>query len=621
MRRRQAELLSLALAITLALGWTAYVIHWHVAGRASVFDRLEAVTLDLRALMAPGKTPPPEVIIVAIDDETVRQMGAFPLPRDKLATLIDAIARRQPKALAIDLLFVDRSTPVQDQALAKALSQLPAVIAAAGLFDGSEPQRPTTGEIIGLVPRPRSMMWPVAPLASAAEVGLVNIVTDVGGMPRHVPMIYRGPDGVVPSFVLLAAALATGVAPRLDGESLALGDRSIPLDLGQNLALRFYGPQGTIPTISATKFIGPSPPDVSGRTVIIGTTATGSGDTFPTPFSPVVPGAEVLATAIGNLLAGDALLRNRETRWLDAAVAAILAVTAVVLIAMRRPVAGLGLCVLLAIAWVLASLAAYAHGYWLSTTLPLVAMLPVAAAYGAVRLWQERRTVHYLAGVEKRLMPFQPRPIAARLTTDPAFLVEPIAQDAAVLFVDLAGYTGLSEAWGPARTRELLKSFHGLVDEVVDSHDGFVVTFMGDGAMILFGFPEHHDDDAARALRALEDLRHKLEAWAAPTATDDRERPHARITAHFGPVIISRLGGQSHQQVTATGDTVNVASRLQEIAKSLKVSTVVTDDIVRAAGSRDLLDRFPPAIEVPIRGRNQPIAIRPGVPAAAPSHP
>ncbi|CAH1658439.1 Adenylate cyclase [Hyphomicrobiales bacterium] len=610
MRRRQIAQLSFALAIVLALGWTAYVVHWHVAGRASVFDRIEAVTLDLRALMAPGKAPPPEVIVVAIDDETVRQMGAYPLPRERLASLIDAIAHRNPKALAIDLLFVESSTPAQDQALASALGQLPAVIAAAGLFDGRESKQPVAGDVTALVPRPRSMMWPVAPLATAAEVGLVNVVTDVGGMPRHVPLIYRGPDGVVPSFVLLAAALATGVTPRLDGDSLELGEQSIALDLGQHLALRFYGPRGTIPTISAMKFMSPSPPDVSGRTVIIGTTATGSGDTFPTPFSPVVPGVEILATAIGNLLAGDGLLRSRETRWFDAAMAAVLALATVILIGMRRPVAGLGLCALLAAAWVALSLAAFAHGYWLSTTLPLVAMLPVAMAYGALRLWQERRTVRYLAGVEERLMPFQPRPIAARLTEDPAFLAEPVSQDAAVIFVDLAGYTGLSEALGAARTREILKSFHMLVDEVVDSHGGFVATFMGDGAMILFGFPERRADDAARALRALEDLGEKLDAWALPTTNDARERPHARLTAHFGPVIVSRLGGQSHQQVTATGDTVNVASRLQEVAKSLGVTTVVTDDIVRAANRTTPLDSFQTVIEVPIRGRNQPIAVR-----------
>ncbi|MBS7698663.1 MULTISPECIES: adenylate/guanylate cyclase domain-containing protein [unclassified Chelatococcus] len=619
MRRRHVAQLSFALAIGLAISWAAYVVHWHVAGRASVFDRIEAVTLDLRALMTPGKAPPPEVIVVAIDDEAVRQMGAYPLPREKLASLIDAIARRNPKAVAVDLLFVDSSTPAQDKALAEALARVPAVIAAAALFDAAEAKRPFTGSVTAPVPRPRSIMWPVAPLANAAEVGLVNVATDVGGMPRHLPMIYRGRDGVIPSFVLLAAALATSTTPRLEGESLNLGAHSIALDLGQHLTLRFYGPRGTIPTISATKFMSSSPPDVAGRTVVVGTTATGSGDTFPTPFSPVVPGVEVLATAIGNLLAGDGLLRSQAIRWFDAAMSVMLAVAAVILMGTRRPVAGLGLCVLLAAAWIALTLAAFAHGYWLSTTLPLVAMLPVAMAYGALRLWQERRTVRYLVGVEERLMPFQPRPIAARLTQDPAFLAEPIAQDAAVIFVDLAGYTGLSEALGAERTREVLKSFHMLVDEVVDSHGGFVATFMGDGAMILFGFPERHDDDAARALRALDDLREKLGTWVMPTASEARGKPLARLTAHFGPVIVSRLGGHSHQQVTATGDTVNVASRLQEVAKSLNVTTVVTDDIVRAASRSGTIDNFPEVIEVPIRGRNQPVTVR--TTAKAPAHP
>lgn len=618
-RRRLARLL-LAVALGVALAWTAFVAHWHIEGRASALDRIEAVTLDLRTLLAPSKAPPADVIIVAIDDETVRQAGGYPLPRDAMALLVDAIARRKPKAVALDLLFIDPSVPAQDMALASALAAAPSVIAAAGLFADGETPRYTTGPASGLIPRPMRLLWPIAPLASASEVGLVNIATDYGGMPRHVPMLFRGPEGLIPSFILLTAALATAEGPRFTGDSVTLGTRTVPLDLGQHLALRFYGPRGTIPSISAVQLTGPTPPDLSGRTIIVGTTATGSGDTFPTPFSPVVPGVEVLATAVGNLMAGDGLLRNRQTRWFDAGAAAVLAICAVLFIAMQRTAVGFALCAALALAWVMVTFVAFTRGYWLSTTLPLAAMLPVAIAYGGVRLWQERRTVRYLAGVEERLTPFQPRPIAARLTEDPGFLAEPVAQNAAVIFVDLAGYTGLSEAWGAARTRDLLKSFHTLVDETVDAHGGFVATFMGDGAMILFGFPDRHEDDAARALRALDDLDQRLKDWAVPVAGEEGPRPHARLTAHYGPVIVSRLGGHNHQQVTATGDTVNVASRLQEVAKGKGVTIVITEDMVRAAGGEAPLDRFPIVDEVPIRGRHQPMAIRVGASAASPAH-
>ncbi len=76
------------------------------------------------------------------------------------------------------------------------------------------------------------------------------------------------------------------------------------------------------------------------------------------------------------------------------------------------------------------------------------------------------------------------------LARNPGFLAEPVRQDAAVLFIDLSGFTGLSETLGPNATRELLNGFYKLVDEEVAVCGGTITSFMGDGAMILFGLPE-----------------------------------------------------------------------------------------------------------------------------------
>jgi adenylate cyclase len=605
-----------AVAVLLALAWTAFVAHWHVAGRASALDRLEAVTLDLRAIFTPRRPPPADLVIVAVDDETVRQAGRYPLPRGVMASLVTNIAAQKPKALALDILFVEAGPAEEDAALARALADAPAVIAAAGVFNEVEALR--TDGAIGRVPRPRQLVWPTAPIAAAADVGLVNVATDYGGMARHVPLLFRGADGPIPSFVLFAAALATGTEPVFTGAGVRLGSRAIPLDLGQHLALRYYGPRGTIPTVSAARFLAASAapgtaPDLAGKAVVVGATAIGSGDSFPTPFSAVVPGVEVLATAVGNLIAGDALLRTGASRWIDAGAAVVLALAAIGFITMRRTAMGLLMVGALAIAWVGFTFVAYALGWWVSMAVPLAAMLPVAGTYGAARLWLERRKVRHLTDVEGRLLPLQPRPIAGRLSEDPDFLGEPVAQDAAIVFVDLAGFTGLSETLGPERTRELLKRFQELVDAVVNAHGGFVVTFMGDGAMSLFGFPEP-EGGAVRALQALQVLEARLrEDWTAELGPD-APHPRARLSAHYGPVIVSRLGGESHQQVTATGDTVNVTSRLLEVAKAEGASVVVSDDILRVAGEELWGEHFSAAMEVPIRGRAQPVSVRVAVP-------
>ena len=105
-----------------------------------------------------------------------------------------------------------------------------------------------------------------------------------------------------------------------------LGDRAVPTDLGQRLPISYYGPHGTIETVSAATVLGGglSREQVEDRIVVIGATVIGSGDVFPTPFDPVLPGVEVISTAISHLVAGDGLVRDSPVRLADAAMAVVL---------------------------------------------------------------------------------------------------------------------------------------------------------------------------------------------------------------------------------------------------------------------------------------------------------
>lgn len=608
-----------AAALLLALGWSLLLGLWHLEGRRSFLDPLEALTLDLRFLTA-GPQPSPEgLVILAIDDATVQAAGRYPLPRALLARLLEAVAAQDPAVVALDLLFVE-SQPEADAALRLALESAPTVIGAAALFAppgaGEIPRQVERSGPLARLPRPQGLLLPTEALREAAEVGLVNISADAGGTPRHLPLLFNrgGGEGLLPAFVLLAAALAADSQPRFAEGGLELGGRRIALDLGYHLALRFYGPRGSIATVSALELLrGGLPPDaLRGRAVVIGATAIASGDTFATPFSPVVPGVEILATGIGNLIGGEALIRTQQTRWIDALAGGLFALLAVLLIDLRRSLLGLLSVAALAVGWTIFVFALFLQGYWFSLTLPLMTLLPVAALYGAARHWLDRRRVQQLSRVEQGLRPFHPPGLAARLAAEPAFLAAPRRQQAAVLFIDLSGFTGASEALGEARTRELLKSFHSLVDEAVSAEGGFVVSFMGDGAMALFGFPEQRPDDAARALRAALALRARAAAWARHEGRGPAGPLDARLGVHFGPVVISRLGGASHQHITATGDTVNVASRLLEIAKQRRAPLAIGDSLYTAAIAEApaLASGFTQPFAAPLRGRERPVIIR-----------
>jgi adenylate cyclase len=129
--------------------------------------------------------------------------------------------------------------------------------------------------------------------------------------------------------------------------------------------------------------------------------------------------------------------------------------------------------------------------------------------------------------------------------------------------------------------------------------------------MIIFGLPAAKPDDASRALRTIIIVHQSIKAWLATLPPAAKDRLSVRIGGHFGPVILSRLGALAHQHITATGDTVNVANRLLEIARQQTASMIVTEDLWNAASAAD---RAPIAagepVDVDVRGRTHGLRIR-----------
>lgn len=132
--------------------------------------------------------------------------------------------------------------------------------------------------------------------------------------------------------------------------------------------------------------------------------------------------------------------------------------------------------------------------------------------------------------------------------------------------------------------RDLLNGFYYLVDEEVTASGGAITSFMGDGAMILFGLPQPKRTDAANAARCCIRLADRMRGWLAAMPPATASRIGFKIGAHFGTIVASRLGGGGRQQITATGDTVNIASRLMEVAARNRAEIAISNDLLHSAG-------------------------------------
>jgi adenylate cyclase len=601
-------------ALVLSALWAIALGYGHWRDELPFLDRAEGALTALR-MIARGERPAPDLVtIVAIDDDTVARTGSYPLQRADLAGIIDGIARLEPRIIALDVLLLDRGNDGGDAALAQAFDKRPTLIAAAAVFPETK-QSIAADETdpLARLPRANRFLLPLKTFTDHAAVGVANLIKDKSGTPRGVPMLFRTDDRIELSFSLRAAALATGTEPTIETNSVTLAGRRIPTDVGHVLPLAFYGRHGTVRTVSAARILDGeiAREALKDRIVVIGTTVTGGGDVFSTPFDPVMPGAEIVATTIAHLVTGDGIRLDRFTRAVDAIVAVALTLLLVALLAWRRSSLGLLAIVAVFLVWVVANFTAFSHGIWLSAALPLAAAVPPILLFGALQLWLNRREAQYLAENSELLLQFQAPALRKWLTENPKFLLEPVRQDAAIVFIDLSGFTSLSETLGMDVAREMLKDFHALIDQEVAARGGLITSFLGDGAMILFGLPASTSDDAHNAVLCCVNLCHRTERWIETLPPPVASRTGFKVGAHFGPIVASRLGG-SYQQITATGDSVNVASRLMEVAATEGALLALSDDLLRQVGQQCALLTIGVLTgpkEMRIRGRSQTLSV------------
>ena len=130
------------------------------------------------------------------------------------------------------------------------------------------------------------------------------------------------------------------------------------------------------------------------------------------------------------------------------------------------------------------------------------------------------------------------------------------------MFSDLVGSTALSARMDPEDLREVISAYQKCVAETVRRFDGFVAKYIGDGVLIYFGYPEAHEDDAERALRA------GLELVAAVSGLKAHEPLQTRVGIATGLVVVGDLiGSGASQEQAIVGETSNLAARLQGIAE------------------------------------------------------
>lgn len=192
---------------------------------------------------------------------------------------------------------------------------------------------------------------------------------------------------------------------------------------------------------------------------------------------------------------------------------------------------------------------------------------------------------------------FLPANVVEAAFEAPTELIEkPMAFDVTIMMTDLRGFTHYAEKLEPAAVFDFLNQLQGLLSQIVERHDGWVSSFMGDGMMAVFGAPKVLDNHADKAVQAAQAILAEVK-HCCPLPMG--------IGLHSGSIVAGCLGTDGHLEFSVIGDTVNVASRLESLTKEVDYSLLIS----RATEQRLKSLSLQPLGAMPIRGRDEHIEV------------
>ncbi len=243
-------------------------------------------------------------------------------------------------------------------------------------------------------------------------------------------------------------------------------------------------------------------------------------------------------------------------------------------------------------------------------------LLAITTGLIAGAIWRARRHVEraVMAETERATLRryFSPS-VVERLAGDMRALEAGRAQDAAVMFVDVIGSTRRMEAITPEEVITVIRAFHQRIVPIVFRHNGSIDKFLGDGLMAVFGAPEKTPDAARDALLCAIELLDTIDLWRGQRIAVGKAATTVGIGIHYGPVIQGNVGIADRLEFTTLGDTVNVASRLENMSREHKTGILVSRELLVAAESSGPLPGG-------LRARCRDLGLQPIVGHEAPVH-
>ena len=661
--RQHALLIGLGLALTL----------FFVGGAAGFYPiplskELDAITYDYRMRLTMPRTADPRIVILDIDEKSLKEEGRWPWSRDRLALLMDQLFDRYHVAIAgFDVVFAEkdessglkvlqelgrnqlRNVPQFQSVLQQVTPQLEYDRIFADKIRGrnvvlgyylTNVETGSEQRTSGALPPP---VFPPGtfkgrPIAfthwdgyggnlpelqqNAASAGHFNPLIDFDGVVRRVPMVAEYNGAYYESLALAMVRTLLGTTRLTPGYAAGGGSGygglewlnvespqgvlRIPVDSRVSTLVPYRGRRGSFPYISITDVLHDRVPleQLRDKIVLIGTSAPGLLDMRTTPVDAVYPGVEIQANMIAGIL--DQNLKERPPYTVGAEVVLLLLLG--VALSLLLPPLSPAQTTLLSLATLLALMAGDLMAWkFANLALPLADGLMLVVCLFAL----DMSYGYFVESRTKRQITglfgqYIPKEIVDELSEHPEQVsMAGDSREMTILFSDVRGFTSISEGLDPKELSRLMNEFLTPLSRVIYKYRGTIDKYMGDCIMAFWGAPLHDPAHARNAILAGIEMQQTLHALQP--YFKQRGWPEIRVGVgiNTGKVSVGNMGSEIRVAYTVMGDAVNLASRLEGITKQYGVDIIVGEQTREAVP--DFVYRE--LDQVRVKGKDKPVAI------------
>lgn len=503
------------------------------------------------------------IAIIGIDDKSLAELGRWQdWKRNKYADLINILAKGEPAVIGVDIIFSDKGENLQyDKDLTDAVGNAyNVVLPVYGDFKNRviQDSRLQARKAIDLVA-------PFKELAEVSILGNINVMPDQDdNVVRSFLNTIQYNNEEIKSFDNLIYNEYLKNTGQLDQKTTA------PKDVDGSTYIDFVArPEKEFEVVPFYQVLnGEVPTDYfKDRIVLIGPYAVGvADDRYLTPMDHQVKmyGVELHANIIQNFLSNS--FKTHAPDWINLLILLSFAITGFVVFKLLGPIKSAAAVFVILVLYILIAQIVYRRGMILSLFYPMFILVMVYLTILVFRYIQELMERMRITGIFSRYV--APQVVKEIIKNgEEGLKLGGVRREISALFVDIRGFTPMSEKCQPEEVVGILNDYLNLCAESIFKFGGTLDKFIGDAAMAIFNAPLDLENHAFRAVQTAWEMKQGSEVLKVELEKKFGRSVQFGIGINTGFAVVGNIGSKSRMDYTAIGDTVNTAARLESNAK------------------------------------------------------